>query len=446
MVSSDGIAGVFSRDRTLECRLAFEASLARALATAGVTTTAVADVIAANCTAAAIDVDRLERDSIVAGNEAIPLVEQLRARVAETDPVAASFVHYGATSQDVIDTALMLQLRAAIVAFDGELRRLIATLAEHAAAESETPMVARTWMQHALPTTFGFKVAGWLDDVQHAHARIWALEDHAIALQFGGAVGTLAALGSHADSVAKALSAELSLPLPPIAWHSTRDRIGEVATAMGLLSATFGKIARDLSLMMQSEVDEVREPSQAGRGRSSTMPHKRNPVGCASILAAAIRAPGLVATILHGMVQEHERALGGWQAEWETLPQLCELTFDALAQTTIVVSGLEINRDRMMANLEITKGLVFAEAVTFALGRCVGRQAAEDLTRRAIRRATDEQRHLRDVLLDDRDVRAQLSTPDVEALFDARRYLGVASETAKRVAERARRDIAADRQ
>jgi 3-carboxy-cis,cis-muconate cycloisomerase len=431
--SLGGVSGVFAHRRRLEYVLAFESALARALARAGVTTADVADAIVSSCNADAIDLERVTRETSSAGNDAIPVIEQLRELVARTKPAAAAFVHHGATSQDVIDMALILQLRDALALFDGELRRLVAALAQLARAEAETPMAARTWMQHALPTTFGFKAAGWLDGVQRSQTRIGALHESAVVLQFGGAVGTLAALGPRAREVSDALGAELGLSVPAIAWHTTRDRLGEVATTMGLLTATLGKIARDLTLMTQSEVDEVREPAIAGRGRSSTMPQKRNPVGCAAAAAAAVRVPGLVATVLSAMVQEHERALGGWQAEWDTIPQICILTFEALEQLTFVVSGLEVKRDRMAANLDITNGLIFAEPVRVALAASLG-PAAQDVTSRAIRRATDEGRHLRDVLLGDADVRSRLSREEVENLFDPRRYLGLAAETAMTVA------------
>jgi 3-carboxy-cis,cis-muconate cycloisomerase len=408
-----------------------------------VTTPDVAAIIDAHCDADAIDLDKVDRESIGAGNDVIPIVEQIIENVARSNPTAASFVHYGATSQDVIDTALMLQLRDVVALFDEEMRRLVVALARLAVVEAETPMAARTWMQHASPTSFGFKVAGWLDGVHRAHKRVCALYD-AIVLQFGGAVGTLAAFGPRAQSVAQAFSVEIGLPLPAIAWHSTRDRIGEVATTLGLLTATLGKIARDVSLMAQSEVDELREPNTPGRGRSSTMPQKHNPIACAAILAAAVRTPGLVATILAGMVQEHERALGGWQAEWEVIPQICMLAFEALDHTTTVISGLEVRHDRMTANLDVTNGLIFAEALTFALTPTVGRRSASELTKRAIQRAAAERRHLRDVIQDDLEIRGKLSKADIDAVFDPTRYLGIASETIQRVADAALTDIAVD--
>ena len=441
--ASDGVAVIFSRRRRLEHILSFEAALARALARAGFTTPDVADIIAAHCDANAIDLDRVDRDSAAAGNDVIPIVEQIVENVARSDAAAASFVHYGATSQDVIDTALMLQLRDVVALFDGEMRRLVAALARLAVVEAETPMAARTWMQHASPTSFGFKVAGWLDGVHRAHKRVCGLYD-AIVLQFGGAVGTLAAFGPRALSVAEALSSEMGLALPAIAWHSTRDRIGEIATTLGLLTATLGKIARDVSLMTQSEVDEVREPSAPGRGRSSTMPQKQNPVACAAVLSAAVRMPGLVATVLSGMVQEHERALGGWQAEWEVIPQICALAFEALDHTTTVISGLEVRRERMSANLDVTNGLIFAEALTFALASSVGRRSATELTKRAIQRAAAERRHLRDVIQDDLEIRGKLSKANIDAVFDPHQYLGIAAETVQRVADAALTDIAVD--
>ena len=432
----DRAAEVFSRRRRLEQMLTFEASLARALARVDSTTREIVEAIVAQCDATLYDADQLAHDAVGAGNEAIPLVERLRARVAQANADAAPLVHCGATSQDVIDTALMLQLREGLALYDAELRRLMFALADLAVAESETVMVARTWLQHALPTTFGFKVATWLDGVHRAARRIRDCRS-VLAVQFGGAVGTLAALGHDGPAIAAALASELGLPMAAAPWHTTRDRVAEIAGAIGVLTGTLGKIARDIALHAQSEIDELREPAIAGRGRSSTMPHKRNPVGCASILAAAVRMPGLVSTILAGMVQEHERALGGWQAEWETMPEIGRLGLEALAHTTQIVSGLEVDRARMASNLEATRGAVFSEAVSFALAAHVGGEAKTHV-RRALRRATSENRHLRDVLKDDREIGAHLSKSDVDRLFDPRNYLGVAPEVTRRVVERAR--------
>ena len=270
---------------------------------------------------------------------------------------------------------------------------------------SGTVLAGRTWLQQATPVTFGLKAAGALSAVERHRARLRELRPRVLALQFGGASGTLAALGADGLKVAAALADQLKLALPDVPWHAHRDRVAEVATALGLLVGTLGKIARDVSLLMQTEVGEAFEPAAAGKGGSSTMPHKRNPVGCATILAAAIRVPGLVSVMLTAMVQEHERGLGDWHAEWDTLPEICCLAAGALAQLAQVLEGLELDPARMAANLEATRGLVLAEAVTMALGGKIGRLPAHHLVEGACRRAAAEDRHLRDVLEADAEVR-----------------------------------------
>ena len=347
-----------------------------------------------------------------------------------------------------MDTALVLQLGEALRLFDAELTSLDHALRGLVLRYAGTPMAGRTWMQHAAPTTFGLKAAGWLDAIRRHHRRIAALREHVRVLQFGGAVGTLAALGDRGPRVAAALAAELDLVLPVLPWHSTRDRFGDAATTLALLAGSLGKMARDISLMTQSEIGELREPggSGAGRGRSSTMPHKRNPVGCARVLSAAIRAPGLAATMLSAMVQGHERGLGGWQAEWETLPELCVLVYEALGQTTAIAIGLEVDVERMAKNIEATSGLIFSEAVSFALVPVMGRAPAMAALERAMRRTTEEGIHLQQALLDDREVAAHVSPADMERLFDPRWQLKVAEAIARAAASDAapRHDSDAD--
>ena len=429
---------LFTRHARLERFLDFESALARALARAGIIDESAAASIAAACDPSRFDIAAIERGAATAGNEAIPIVEQLRALVERTDAHAASYVHWGATSQDALDTALVLQLRGAFDRYDAAAMYLSNVLAALVETHASTPMVGRTWLQHAVPTTFGFKAAGWLDAVERHRARLASARRTACVLQFGGAVGHLGALGASGPAVAAALADELRLPLPAISWHSTRDRVAEVATTFALLTGTLGKIARDVSLMAQSEIAEVREPAEAGRGRSSTMPQKRNPVGCARVLAASLRVPALASTMLSAMVQEHERSLGGWQAEWETLPHLCMLAFDALVQMTDVLACLEVDVERMAANLEATNGLIFAEAVTFALVPRVGRAAAAAIVDQAMRATHESGVHFRDALLADADARAQLSASDIESLFDPQTYLATAASMALAVAARAR--------
>jgi 3-carboxy-cis,cis-muconate cycloisomerase len=279
-------------------------------------------------------------------------------------------------------------------------------------------------MQHALPLTFGLKAAGWLDAVLRHQDRLHQLRNRILVLQFGGAAGTLASLGSQGGQVGAALAEELGLGLPDMPWHTQRDRIAEVATTLGLLTGSLGKMARDISLHMQTDVAEAFEPMAEGRGGSSTMPHKRNPVACAVALVAAVRVPGLVSAMLSGMVQEHERALGGWQAEWETLPQIVQLTAGALEQMRQVFAGLTVDRERMRANLDRTRGQIMAEAVTLALGASMGRMAAHEIVEQACHAASAGERHLRDVLAEDARVTAQLTIDQLADLFDPAAYTG----------------------
>ena len=398
MFGSPAVLAAFSDAGTVRAMLDTEAALARAEACCGVIPQQAAQMIAEVCAADPIDADKLANDAVAAGNLAIPFVKQLTAAVALRDADAARYVHWGATSQDIIDTALVLQLMQALHALDNDLSTLGDACADLAAAHRATPMVGRTWLQHALPMTFGLKAAGWLDALRRDRDRLDASRQQARVLQFGGAAGTLASLGDDAPAVAAQFAQALQLELPTLPWHAHRDRLVEVASTLGMLTGTLGKMARDISLMMQTEIAEVSEPAAPGRGGSSTMPHKRNPVGCAAVLTAAVRVPPLVATMLASMTQEHERALGGWQAEWDTLPQIVALAAGALRQMGEVVSGLQVDAARMRANLDITRGLILGEAAMLELGRHIGRLAAHHVVERASRRAVDEGSTLRDAL------------------------------------------------
>jgi len=335
-----------------------------------------------------------------------------------------------------MDTGLVLQLRDALDLVDADLTRLSGALARLAQAHKGTPLAGRTWLQQALPITFGLKAAGWLSAVERHRARLRELRPRILVIQFGGAAGTLAALGERGLDVAAALAEELRLGAPDVPWHAHRDRMAEVATTLGLLAGTLGKLARDVSLLMQTEVGEASEPAAPGRGGSSTMPHKRNPVGCAVALSAALRVPALVSTMLTAMAQEHERGLGGWQAEWETLPEICTLTAGALAHMTGVMEGLEIDAERMRANLDMTGGLILAEAVAMALGQAIGRPAAHEVVERASHQAVAQGRHLRDVLAADPRVTEHLSAADLDRLFDPVNYIGLAEQLVDRALSR----------
>ncbi|MCG5241504.1 3-carboxy-cis,cis-muconate cycloisomerase [Azospirillum doebereinerae] len=422
----------FSPAARLQGMLDFEAALARAEAATGVIPDSAVSAIAAACDAALYDVDALGAEAALAGNTAIPLVKHLTARVKETDPEAARFVHWGATSQDAMDSGLMLQLRGFIDGLDADVKTLSAALAVLADRHRSTPMVARTWLQHALPTTFGLKAAVWLDALGRDRERLAAARGR-LAIQFGGAAGTLAALGGAGPAVAGALARELDLPLPALPWHTSRDRITELASALGILAGTLGTIGRDVSLMMQMEVAEAFEPSGPGRGGSSTMPHKRNPVSCAVLLSAAIRAPALVGGLLAAQVQEHERGLGGWHAEWQALPDLARIVAGAARHASGLIAGLTVDAGRMRANLDLTRGLILAEAVTMALGERMGRLAAHSRVAEASRRAAADHRPLRDVLEEDSEIVAALGADGLDRLFDPLNYTGSAGHFIDRV-------------
>jgi 3-carboxy-cis,cis-muconate cycloisomerase len=424
MLASADMLPLFSDHAAVQRMLDFEAALARAEAAHGVIPSAAAAPIAACCKAARLDLPALAQAAAAAGNLAIPLVKQLTAAVLGEDAEAGKYVHWGATSQDAIDTGLVLQLRDALDLIDADLAALAAALASLARAHRDTTMVGRTWMQHALPTSLGLKAAGCLDAVLRHQQRLQQVRKRALALQFGGAAGTLASLGDQGLPVSATLAHELGLSLPDLPWHTQRDRIAEVATVLGLLTGTLGKMARDISLLMQTDVAEVAEPSAPGRGGSSTMPHKRNPVGCAAALTAAMRVPALVSTMLSGMVQEHERALGGWQAEWDTLPDIVLLASGALRQMRDVAAGLQVDAGRMRANLDLTHGLIMGEAVMLALGARIGRMAAHKLVEKASQQAAASGRHLREVLGEDEEVSRHLPPEALDKLFDPASYRG----------------------
>lgn len=418
--------------------LEFEAALAKAEARAGIIPEGCARSIAEHCQTEHFDLMAVAEQTALAGNIAIPLIKMLTEAVAQKDKDAARFVHWGATSQDAIDTGFVLQQRDVCDLVSKDLARLTESLVALASAHRSTVMVARTWMQQALPTTFGMVVAGWLDALLRDRQRLMEIRPRVLTLQFGGAVGTLASLRDAGAAVAQALSAELKLNLPLIPWHTQRDRMAETATFFGLLTGTLGKIARDISLHSQTEVAELFEPAIQGRGGSSTMPHKRNPVTCATVLAAAARVPALVGTMLATMPQEQQRGLGGWHAEWETLTEILRLSGGALYNLSEMFPGLEVDPRRMQQNLEATNGLIFAEAVSMALADRMGKIPAHLLIETACQKARSENRALKDILLEETRLRGYLAPADLKSLFEPRNYLGKAEEFVAGVIAQAR--------
>jgi 3-carboxy-cis,cis-muconate cycloisomerase len=426
LFSSAAMRAATSDEARLQRMLDVEAALARSEAVLGVIPKGAAEPIGKACHANLYDIKSLGEASVAAGNLAIPLVKALTAEVRKSNAEAAGYVHWGATSQDIIDTALVLELRAAIDALTSELDRAIAGFTTLAEKHRHTPTVARTWLQQALPMPFGLKLAGYGAALARSRARLMRLRKEALVLQFGGAAGTLAALGERGLDVAEGLAKELKLPLPEAPWHTHRDRLAEIASAFTILAGTCGKIARDVSLLMQTEVGEAFEPAGEGRGGSSTMPHKRNPVASAAALSAAAIAPQLCATLLAAEIQEHERAAGTWAAEWPTFPALCLVTSGALAAVVDIAEGLDVDIERMAHNLDLTGGQIMAEAIAFRLAEKLGKSVAHKLIEDASKRAHAEKRTLKDVLLHDPRVTAHIPPSELPKLFDPLSYQGVA--------------------
>jgi 3-carboxy-cis,cis-muconate cycloisomerase len=424
MLSSAAMRAVCDDAACLQNMLDFEAALARAEAAIGVIPDSAAGPIADACRTESFDLAALAEAATRSGNLAIPLVKALTANVAKADAEAARYVHWGATSQDVIDTATMLTLRAAIGALLADIDRAVAGFATLARQHRTTAVVARTWLQHALPMPFGLKLAEYAAALHRSRKRLQRLRRETLALQFGGAAGTLAALGDQGMPVAEKLAGLLNLPLPDAPWHTHRDRIAEAASVFAILAGSCGKIARDVSLMMQTDVAEAFEPSGKGRGGSSTMPHKRNPVAAASALAAATMAPNLAATIFAAQVGDHERSAGPWHAEWPTLPMLLLVTSGGLAAIVDIAEGLEVDAARMRVNLDATRGLIMAEAVTFALAEKIGKSDAHHLIEAASKKAVAGKMHLRDVLTADSNVTAHLGVEKLAILFEPMAYQG----------------------
>jgi 3-carboxy-cis,cis-muconate cycloisomerase len=367
----------------------------------------------------------------------VPVVALTKALGKAAGEQAARYVHWGATTQDILDTALALQMRGGLDQIERSLAAIGRALAAKAAAHRDDAMAGRTYLQQALPITFGYKCAVWLAPLIDHAARIAQLRTRALRVQLGGAVGTLASLGANGRAVTEGLAAELGLAAPDAPWHATRDGPAEAACLLGLICGSLAKFATDMVLLMQTEVAEAFEPHQAGRGGSSTMPHKRNPIAGEYVLAAARGVHALVPLMLNAMAQDHERATGPWQSEWLALPQIFVLTSGALAHAETLAAGLTIDAARMRANLDATQGLILAEAVMMALADKLGRGVAHHAVEQACARAIAEKQPLGDVLAADPAIAGQLDRAAIAALMDPARYVGEAGAVVDRVVARA---------
>lgn len=422
LVTTDALTRAFSDEALLRAMLAFESALARAGATCGVIPADAVAAVEEAATSVDFDADDLLRGMRSNGTLAIPVVGALTRRVHAIDPAAARWVHWGATSQDVHDTAMVLCLRSAWDHIEADHLRLISALESLAVRHAGSVMLGRTLLQPAVPTTFGLKAAGWLGAVTRAW-RPWSEAfGRTQVIQFGGAAGTLAAFGDQGVAVEQALAARLDLGVPDAPWHAHRDRPATFVAAAGVYTAALGKMARDIALLMQHEVGEAFE---AGGG-SSTMPHKRNPAGCAAVMACAHRLPALVSTMLGAMVQEHERGVGGWHAEAATIRDATQAAGAAVSAMAVVIENLTVDEARMRRNIEDTRGVIFAERIVLATAPALGRAHAADLVKAAVKSAEATGRSLAATVAESPELSKALAASGQTAMFDASAYQGSA--------------------
>jgi len=426
---------VFSDRERLQSMLDVEAALARAQARLGII-----PAVAAQAITEAASVDRIKLDELGTGTQMIgqPVAALVKALGQAAGSEAARYVHWGATTQDIVDTALVLQLRKGLDLVETAVRELSAALSEKAKIHRADLMAGRTYLQHGLPITFGYKCAVWLAPFLTHLDRLRELKPRVLVVQLAGAVGTLASLKAEGRAVTVGLAKDLGLAEPEAPWHVNRDGLAEVACFLGLVSGSAAKIATDVILLAQTEVAEVSEPHQAGRGGSSTMPQKRNPIASAHILACARGVHALVPIMLGALAQDHERATGPWQSEALALPQIFVLTSGALAHAISLAKGLVVDPERMRRNLDATGGLIMSEAVMIALAEKIGRSAAHDLVEHACDKAIQSRRPLADVLLEEPALAAHFDRPALLRLLQPEQYLGEALEIVDRVLARAR--------
>lgn len=445
-LSTPEILAVFDTAAVVQAMLDFEAALAHAQAAEGVIPPEAAPAIAGACKVGLYDVAALIGASGRAGSLAIPLVKKLTETVALFDADAAGYVHWGSTSQDVVDTAMALLSRRALALVERDLASLTVSLLDLAERHGDAPVLARTLLQPAQVVSLGFKLAGWIAPLLRSRVRLRAAADAALQLQLGGAVGTLAVMGEQGGAVVRRVAEALQLRVPAMVWHTQRDAPASLACELGVLTGTLGKIAKDISLMAQGEVAELSEPSGDGRGGSSAMPHKRNPVAAMVALSAALRVPHRVSALLAAMVQEHERGLGNWQAELAETAGLYVCVHGALKALSDVAGGLQVDRRRMLHNIDALQGLVFAESVSMLFARRIGKARAHALMEQLSREVVASGRHLRELTQDtwlaDETLRAHFAETEIAGLFDpaqaARHAIQVAEPQLKAMRETAR--------
>jgi len=421
---------VFSDRARVQRYLDIEAALARVQARLGIIPAEAADEICRHCHAEEIDMARLKVQTERIGYPVLPVVQQL---VGLCRDGLGEWCHWGATTQDITDTATVMQIRAGLALVEQDLDAIAGSLAGLARKHRDTPMAGRSNLQQAVPITFGYKMAVLLAGIDRHRARLKELRPRALVGEFGGAAGNLSSLGTRGLEVQQGLMVELGLGQPEIAWHTMRDRIAEVGCFLGLVTGTLGKLATDVKLMMQTEVEEVYEPFAEGRGSSSTMPQKRNPISSNYITACVAMVRQNVAALLDAMVEDHERATGPWEIEWVAVPEIFLLSAAALAQARFLVAGLEVDPARMRANLDLTRGLIVSEAVMMGLGPHLGRQRAHDLVYDICRAVIATGRPFLDLLAENPEIAAHMNRTALAKLVDPANYLGLAGEMVDRV-------------
>jgi 3-carboxy-cis,cis-muconate cycloisomerase len=431
--STPEMRAVFSDERRTSYYLEIEAALARVQGRLGIVPKEAAREIERQCRIENIDFARLKQQTERIGYPILGVVQQIVSLCADG---LGEWCHWGATTQDITDTAAIMQVRAALDLVEKDMEAIAAALAELSRRYRDTPMAGRSNLQQAVPLTFGFKTAALLAAMQRHRERLAQLRPRVLVGEFGGAVGTLASLGGDGLKVQAALMAELGLGQPEIAWHTVRDCIGEVACFLGLLTGTLGKISMDVKLLMQTEVAEVYEPFHEARGSSSTMPQKRNPISCLYIHSTVALVRQHVAALLEAAVADHERSTGPWEIEWIALPEIFLLASGALAQTRLLVAGLEVDVARMRANLDLTKGMIVSEAVMMGLGPHLGRQRAHDLVYDICRKVAASGEPLVELLAREREIAKYLTRAELERMCDPAGYLGLAGEMVDKVLSR----------
>jgi 3-carboxy-cis,cis-muconate cycloisomerase len=427
---NEAMRRVWSDENRIQKYLDFEAGLARAQARLKIIPQQACDEILRHVTVDQYDIDGLRKETERIGYPVLPVVAQL---VKLCKDGLGEWCHWGATTQDITDSATVMQMRESFDLIEQDLDAISDALAALAQKYRDTPMAGRSNLQQAVPITFGYKCATYLAAFERHKQRLKQLRERVEVFEFGGAAGTLSSLGKDGLRTQVELAKELKLAQPEIAWHTVHDRFAEAGCFLGLVAGICGKIAFDVKLMMQTEVEEVYEPFHEGRGSSSTMPQKRNPISCVYITAQTGVIRTQVAALLNAMEQDHERSTGQWEIEWIVLPEIFVLTAGCLAQTRFLVSGLQVDEKKMRANLDITKGLIVSEAVMMGLGPHLGRQVAHDLVYDVCRQVVATGRPLAELLAENKEIAKHMSRAEIDKLCDPANYLGQAGEMVDRV-------------